>query len=57
MILCCSVVKVAQSVRCTKMDFSIAETIAFHTVLTAYDTITDESAVLFNNVVLNQGEG
>ena len=32
-------------------------TIAFHTVLTSYSTIPDESAVLFNEVLLNQGEG
>ena len=32
-------------------------TITFHTVLTSSSSIPDESAVLFNEVVLNQGEG
>ena len=35
----------------------ISDTIAFHTVLTSYDTIPDEIAVLFNEVLLNVGDG
>ena len=35
----------------------ISDTIAFHTVLTSYDTIPEGSAVLFNEVLLNEGEG
>ena len=34
-----------------------SDTIAFHTVLTTYDTIPDESAVEFDLVLLNQGDG
>ena len=37
--------------------FEISGTIAFHTVLTSYDTVPDESAVLFNEVLLNEGDG
>ena len=35
----------------------IAETIAFHTVLTSYSTIPYETAVEFNVVLLNEGDG
>ena len=35
----------------------ISDTIAFHTVLTIYDTIPDESVVLFDEVLLNEGDG
>ena len=35
----------------------ISDTIAFHTVLTSYDTITENSAVLFNEILLNEGDG
>ena len=34
-----------------------SDTIAFHTVLTSYDAITEGSAVLFNEVLLNEGDG
>ena len=35
----------------------ITETIAFHTVLTSYDTISFQSAVLYNEVLLNEDDG
>ena len=35
----------------------VSDTIAFHSVLTSYDTIPGESAVIFNEVILNEGEG
>ena len=35
----------------------IADTIAFHVVLTSYDTISTGSAILFNEILLNEGEG
>ena len=38
-------------------NFYVSETITFHTVLTSYGTIPDESAVLFNEVLLNEGNG
>ena len=34
-----------------------SDTIAFHTVLTSYDSISIGSAVLFNEVLLNKGNG
>ena len=34
-----------------------SETISFNAALTSYDTIPDESAVLFNVVLLNVGDG
>ena len=37
--------------------FCISDTVAFHTVLTSYNTIIPESAVLFNEVLLNEGDG
>ena len=39
------------------LNFLISETIAFHAVLTSYSTIPIDSAVLFNEGVLNEGEG
>ena len=36
---------------------SISVTIAFHATMTSYDTIYGGSAVLFNEVLLNQGNG
>ena len=39
------------------VKFDIADIISFDAVLTSYDTIPDESAVLFNVVLLNEGEG
>ena len=39
------------------LNFLLSETIAFHTVLTSYSSIPDESAVLFNEVLLNEGDG
>ena len=41
----------------TNFTFSIPDTIAFHTVLTSYNTIPEESAVVFNEVLLNEGDG
>ena len=35
----------------------MSETIAFTAVLTSYDTIPDESTVLFNEVVTNKTNG
>ena len=35
----------------------ISDTIAFHTVLTPYSNIPFQSAVLFNEVLLNEGDG
>ena len=35
----------------------VLDTIAFHTVLTSYETIPTGSAVLFNEVLLNEGDG
>ena len=32
-------------------------TIGFHTVLTSYSTIPESSAVLFNEILLNEGDG
>ena len=37
--------------------FNISETIAFHTVLTLYSIMREESAVLFDRVLLNKGDG
>ena len=37
--------------------FLFSDTIAFHTVLTSYDTISTGSAVEFNEVLLNEGDG
>ena len=37
--------------------FFTAETIAFNAVLISFDTIPDESAVLFHEVLLNEGDG
>ena len=37
--------------------FYVLETIAFHSILTSYSSIPDESAVLFNEVLLNEGLG
>ena len=37
--------------------FYISDTIAFHLVLTSYDTISEESVVLFKEILLNEGEG
>ena len=34
-----------------------SDTIAFHTVLTSYSSISEGSPVLFNEVLLNQGDG
>ena len=39
------------------LNFLLSETIAFHTVLTSYDTIAGQSVVVFNEVVLNEGDG
>ena len=35
----------------------VLETIAFHSILTSYSTIPFGSAVLFNEVLLNEGDG
>ena len=43
-----------------KFKFSLlifADTIAFHSALTSYSTIPDETAVVFNEVIFNQGDG
>ena len=37
--------------------FYILDTIAFHTVLTSYSSIPIGSAVQFNEVLLNEGDG
>ena len=37
--------------------FFFSDTIAFHSALTSYSTIPDESAIVFNEVVLNEGDG
>ena len=34
-----------------------SDTIAFHVVLTSYSSIPDETPVLFNEVLLNEGDG
>ena len=39
------------------LNLLLSDTVAFHAVLTAYSSIPDESAVLFNEVLLNEGEG
>ena len=39
------------------LNWFLSDTIAFHTVLTSYSTIPDESTVLFNEVLLNEGDG
>ena len=39
------------------VNFLLSDTIAFHTVLTSYDSIPAGSAVLFNEVLLNEGDG
>ena len=36
---------------------SVLDTIAFHSVLTSYSTIPDGSTVIFNEVLLNEGDG
>ena len=36
---------------------SISDTIVFHIVLTSYSSISEGSAVLFNEVLLNEGDG
>ena len=45
----------------TKTDifniFKILDTIAFHAVLTSYDTISTGSTLLFNRVLLNEADG
>ena len=54
-----------RSILCLKTKFKnkihvghfISDTIAFHTVLTSYDTIPEPSTVLFNEVLLNEGDG
>ena len=35
----------------------IPDTIAFHSVLTSYSSIPDESTLIFNEVLLNEGDG
>ena len=35
----------------------ISETIAFHSVLTSYDTIEVDNTVVFNLALLNEGNG
>ena len=35
----------------------LSDTIAFHSTLTSYPTIPDETAVAFNEVILNEAEG
>ena len=37
--------------------FSVSDTIAFYSVLTSYSTIRPDSAVIFNEVLLNEGDG
>ena len=41
--------------------FSVATpvpaTIAFHTVMTSYDTISEGSTLLFNEILVNEGDG
>ena len=37
--------------------FFILATVAFHTALTSYSSIPINSAVEFNEVLLNQGDG
>ena len=37
--------------------FYTLETVAFHTVLTSNPTIPDESPVLFDEVLINEGDG
>ena len=37
--------------------FNVVETIAFHAILTSHVTMDEESAVLFDRVTLNQGNG
>ena len=37
--------------------FPITDTIAFNTVLTSYVSISEGSAFLFNEVLLNEGDG
>ena len=38
-------------------SFSIPDTIAFHAVMTSYDTIFAGSPVIFNEIQLNEGNG
>ena len=39
-------------------DFlSFLDTIAFHSALTSYSTIPNQSEVVFNEVLLNEGDG
>ena len=35
----------------------ISDTIAFHSILTFYSAIPIDSAILFNKVLLNEGDG
>ena len=37
--------------------YFVSDTIAFHSVLTSYSTIPDGSNILFNEIILNQGDG
>ena len=39
------------------LGISVSEIIAFHTSLTSYSTIPDEAVLLFNEVLLNEGDG
>ena len=39
------------------LTFLIPETIAFHTVLTSYTEILEEAPVLFNEILINEGDG
>ena len=36
---------------------SVSDTIAFYSVLTSYDTIPFDSTLIFNEVLLNEGDG
>ena len=46
--------------KCTNIKFhifSVSDTIAFHSALTSYSTIPDESRVIFNEVIFNEEMG
>ena len=35
----------------------VLETIAFHSILTSYSTIPDESTLVFDEALINEGDG